>query len=126
MREIPEWKQNQLWADCTPLLEDMRDVDHGYIYRLYDVPGVIIYVGQTRGLLAVRLAAHAADKSWWPEVAEVKAKRIKAAKLDRAERAEIRLWQPKHNQVRYGAPLADTHSPEKVAAYKALGSQVNY
>lgn len=51
------------WEDHTDLLADLRDDSYGYVYRLYDARGVIIYVGQTKGALAVRLAAHVPEST---------------------------------------------------------------
>ena len=76
------------------------------LYRLYDATGALLYVGITTSL-KVRMAQHAADKSWWPEVTRKTVTwcddRAEAAK---AELVAIRAERPLHNISPAAPPLA--------------------
>jgi hypothetical protein len=69
------------------------------LYRFYDRTGILLYIGITVDL-GVRMAAHAKDKDWWPQV-DRGATRIeyfdgRRAALD-AEREAIKAEKPLHN-----------------------------
>lgn len=67
------------------------------LYRLYDVAGVLLYVGIS-GDPAFRQTQHAADKPWWHEVAETTVEWFnnREVALGR-EGAAIRRERPKYN-----------------------------
>lgn len=75
----------------------------GYVYRLFDAQGRLLYIGKTYNVRA-RLwgrGGHAHTKPWWPEVASVTATeyRTEEAALD-AEAWAIRREKPLHNVER--------------------------
>lgn len=80
---------------CSP----MTTQEATALYRFFDRPGNLLYVGVTRDP-AMRLAQHGAAKGWWQAVADIKIawydSRHEA--LD-AERAAIKAERPVHNVV---------------------------
>ena len=75
-------------------------IERGYLYRFYDLDGVLLYVGITRDV-SQRFAAHRRDAEWWAEVAtfnvEVTAGRAEA---EYGEAVAIVSEQPAHNRAR--------------------------
>lgn len=67
------------------------------VYRLYDSGGTLLYVGITNSL-PVRFAQHAAEKSWWPQVAQKTAVLYGSrTEAEKAELTAIRTESPVHN-----------------------------
>jgi predicted GIY-YIG superfamily endonuclease len=67
------------------------------LYRLYGEKRHLLYVGITGGL-KVRLAQHAAEKDWWPEVRERSLALYPTRVLaESAETAAIKAERPVHN-----------------------------
>lgn len=92
-----------MWTDYT---EHLRlPPGTGLVYRLLNSRGDIIYIGQTRTPLAVRLKSHSTTQPWWDEVTAVFAREVPLKDLDRVEREQIKLWSPRHNVVH--KPVSD-------------------
>jgi len=70
-----------------------------FVYRLWAEDDSCLYVGQHQGFHpAARIATHAAEKPWWPEVARIDFALVEDEDdLDEGERAEIKRLRPKHN-----------------------------
>lgn len=71
------------------------------LYRLYDCNDVLLYIGITNNLNR-RLAQHAEDKTWWPQVDRNRTRVSFYDTRDAAEAAElvaIRDEEPKYNLV---------------------------
>jgi DNA-binding XRE family transcriptional regulator len=67
------------------------------VYRLYDAADTLLYVGCTKELGA-RLAAHAYDKVWWPEVVRVEEACFEdPVTAADAEEHCARAYAPRHN-----------------------------
>lgn len=79
----------------------------GFVYRMYDVAGRLLYVGASTNP-AQRIRAHH-GKEWWPEVSQTTLESFPTIEQALwAERVVIRAEHPTHNIVRYeprGGPL---------------------
>lgn len=86
-------------ASCDPYAPDTVAV-----YRLYDVTGVLLYVGQCM-YPKRRFADHAKDQKWWPDVAcwRVEWWPSRAAAM-REEARVIQFENPLHNTMHQLAP----------------------
>jgi predicted GIY-YIG superfamily endonuclease len=85
------------------------------VYRLYDATGVLLYVGVSSNLVS-RLAAHASEKHWWPQVAKktVVTYGSRGEALMEEDRA-IRTESPVHNVAGRREKL---RPEEKIASLK--------
>lgn len=76
------------------------------LYRLYDGSGVLLYVGIARNV-AFRFAHHAAEQSWWHEVARKTVTWYAGRQLaDGAETAAIAAERPRHNVAKRPGPVS--------------------
>jgi hypothetical protein len=80
------------------------------LYRLYDVGGVLLYVGITVSP-AIRMGEHATTQQWWPEVA----RRTMVWYPDRenaSEAEETAIWEEK---PRYNIMLSSTRASARLS-----------
>jgi predicted GIY-YIG superfamily endonuclease len=88
------------------------------VYWLWAVDGRLLYIGMTNDVER-RMEQHAADKSWWPQVASRTVRwfgsRPAAA---RAEEAAVLRDKPAHND------LYNRGNPHRVAVYRPRRARV--
>jgi GntR family transcriptional regulator len=71
-----------------------------FLYRFYDEPGVLLYVGITENL-GTRLSAHAGSQRWWGQVHRMTVEMLSdRAAAEAAETAAIRAEEPLHNKAK--------------------------
>lgn len=71
--------------------------DPGYVYRLYDAAGALLYIGSTKNPIT-RLREHRWANRFWPQVAELRLQPYEThAQAYEAEQAAIRAEHPIHN-----------------------------
>lgn len=69
------------------------------VYRIYDVNGVLLYVGCSISL-GTRIAAHVAQKDWSAEIADVKVEQFQSVfEAQAAETRAILVEKPKYNKA---------------------------
>lgn len=102
------------------------EVDGGspvVLYRLYNSGDALLYVGVTSDP-GGRLAAHARDKPWWPDVTRKTAALCASREAAlRAERAAVRDEHPRHNvRLQCEAPPAIPEDPEPAVQAEPLAA----
>lgn len=96
----------------------------GYLYKFRDAHGELLYIGST-GQLPTRLAAHAKNQAWWPQVAHMDITAHATVEQARgAEKAAIRREAPRHNRTYAPAPLSRATSLQLLIS-DALGEDVH-
>lgn len=84
------------------------------LYRLYDANDQLLYVGVS-SRPPIRMAQHAADKSWWGEVATQELEWLddRETALD-AEREAIRSERPRYNHQSNPSSILDHIKPQRL------------
>lgn len=79
--------------------------NHNILYRIYDIAGVLLYVGATTNL-TMRIQDHAGTQPWWDEAADIKLQRFDVFEdLIEAETAAIQTEDPKYNILHAQLPV---------------------
>lgn len=88
------------WAVERPCVEQSVKDREGWVYRLWDAAGDLLYIGMTGRKPAKRLDEHRRTKKWWQQVARIDAVPCRSRNEAAAEEVrQIRALRPKHNIV---------------------------
>ncbi len=87
----------------------------GWIYRLYDAAGALLYIGATKREPKFRGWEHSSKQPWAAEIAELRAQPISSGLRD-AEALAIRYERPKYNSII--PPEVPQTSPESQRSYR--------
>lgn len=92
----------------------------GYVYRLFDAAGELLYVGASRTPLR-RLRAHQSGQAWWPEVDLTKLQLERFPSQEEAFIAELQAIRSEHPKFNIEGKL---ELPEEAQHYESMPSML--